>query len=175
MIVPVDRSREGAPRQDTIGYAAFVTRRRGDPDFARWFDRLAEDISAARRTEPGGHDQRLVALQRALIDLIEFLDPDCERLPKAERPKLPLRSSLSRAARASRSRERAHRLDELRRLVDLEVDADHADAHREPVQRVVARAVLAAARRRARVRLSRIHGQRSASAAAGAWIVMRAL
>lgn len=95
MIEPVDEPDEGAPRCDTIGYAAFVARRRSDPDFARWFDRLADDI-ALLGTEPGGHTDRLVALQRALIDLMAFLDPDCERLPASERSKLPLPGEKSK-------------------------------------------------------------------------------
>ncbi len=89
MIVPVADPADGSPRQETMGYAAFVTRRRDDEDFARWFARLAEDIERMSQ-DPGRHDQRLVALQRALVDLIEFLDPQCERLPKDERAKLPL-------------------------------------------------------------------------------------
>ena len=88
MIVPVEDRSEGGARQETLGYAAFVRRRRDDPDFARWFQRLADDIALLAR-EPGRHTDRLVALQHALIDVIDFLDPKGERLPKSVRHKLP--------------------------------------------------------------------------------------
>jgi hypothetical protein len=81
----------GTSRQETIGYAEFVMRRRDDPDFARWFARLGDDVALLAR-EPGKHVGRLVALQHALIELIDFLDPDCERLPRSERAKLPQRA-----------------------------------------------------------------------------------
>ena len=88
MIEPAEDAAGGAARLQTIGYAEFVKRRRDDKDFARWFERLAEDV-ALLAAEPARHTDRLVALQRALIDLIDCLDPGCARLPKAERGKLP--------------------------------------------------------------------------------------
>ena len=87
MIVPVESPHDGSPRLETMGYAAFVLKRRDDTDFARWFDRLGRDVALLSR-EPGRHTDPLVSLQRALIDLLDFLDPDCERLPKSERGKL---------------------------------------------------------------------------------------
>jgi hypothetical protein len=89
MIEPVAEPDETSPRQETIGYAAFVVRRREHPDFAHWFDPLADDIALLAR-EPDRHLGRLIALQHALVDLMEFLDPDCVRLPASERTKLPL-------------------------------------------------------------------------------------
>jgi len=88
MTVPVDDPDEDAPRLETLGYTAFVVRRRDDPDFARWFERLADDIALLAR-EPDAGTRRIVGLQHALVDLMEFLDPDCERLPASERTKLP--------------------------------------------------------------------------------------
>jgi hypothetical protein len=44
-----------------------------DPEFAKWFDRLHNDmdqIASAKYEE----QSRLIALQNRLIDLIEFLD-----------------------------------------------------------------------------------------------------
>lgn len=79
---------DGTSRQQTIGYAEFVARRRADAQFSRWFERLEQDIALLAR-EPGHHHDRLIALQRALIDMIDCLDPEYERLPKAERGKLP--------------------------------------------------------------------------------------
>lgn len=65
-----------------IGYATFVTRLDADEAFARWFRRLGTEISELAQPEPGYLD-RPVALQRALIDVIDALDPDGIRLPKA--------------------------------------------------------------------------------------------
>lgn len=70
-----------------MGYAAFVLRLRDDPDFARWFQRLAADIELLSRES--ARTDRLAMLQRAHIDLIDFLDPKCERLPQSQRKKLP--------------------------------------------------------------------------------------
>lgn len=89
MVMPVEDRSEGGPRQETIGYSEFVRRRRDDPDFARWFHRLADDTALLAR-EPGRHVDRLVALQHALIDIIDFLDPQGERLPKSALRRLEL-------------------------------------------------------------------------------------
>lgn len=90
MIVAVEDRGEDGPRQETLGYAAFVRRRRDDPDFARWFDRLADDVALMAR-EPGRHVDRLVALQHALIDVLDFIDPGGDRMPMSERRKLEAR------------------------------------------------------------------------------------
>jgi hypothetical protein len=73
-------------RQECLGYAAF-TRRLQDPEFASWFAGLREDLDLIAR-EPGHHEERLRALQGALIDLIEFLDPSGGRLPLRDLRKL---------------------------------------------------------------------------------------
>jgi len=65
-----------------IGYATFVTRLDADTAFSRWFRRLGTEISQLAQPEPGYLD-RPVALQRALIDVIDILDPDGIRLPRA--------------------------------------------------------------------------------------------
>lgn len=70
----------GTPRE-CLGYAAFVERRR-DPEFSRWFAKLEADVELLGR-EPGAHQSRLARLQHALIDLIEFLDPDRQYFPAA--------------------------------------------------------------------------------------------
>jgi hypothetical protein len=72
--------------RETMGYASFVARRQ-DPLFARWFAKLETDV---RRLgdEPGRHHERLIRLQNALIDLVDFLDPDYRRFPPNRRTKL---------------------------------------------------------------------------------------
>ena len=66
----------GSPRDggaECLGFATF-TRCLRDPEFASWFDALREDIDLIAR-ERGRHEDRLRMLQGALVDLIEFLDP----------------------------------------------------------------------------------------------------
>jgi hypothetical protein len=64
-----------------IGYAAFVSRLESDPAFERWFRRLRTEIGSLAEARPGLVD-RLIALQRALVDVIDVLDPQGIRLPK---------------------------------------------------------------------------------------------
>jgi hypothetical protein len=64
-----------AARAQCIGYASFIAKLE-EPGFARWFDRIGDAIAAL----PGQRPERLVHVQNALIDLIDFLDPDSERL-----------------------------------------------------------------------------------------------
>ena len=73
--------------RECIGYAAFVTRR-DDPEFARWFTKLGEDVELLA-TQPAGHHERAASIQRALIDLIDFLDPAHQYFPDSRRLKLP--------------------------------------------------------------------------------------
>ena len=75
-------------RNDCLGYAAFVQRRK-DPDFSRWFQRLGQDLELLAR-EPAAHLERVVLLQRALVDVLEILDERCARYPRSLRTKLEL-------------------------------------------------------------------------------------
>lgn len=77
---------DGKVRLECIGYAEFVTRLR-EPDFARWFARLRTDIDAMADASPA-ELERLVALQNALVDVVEFLDREHTRLPAGDRRKL---------------------------------------------------------------------------------------
>jgi len=55
-----------------IGFAAFVATRK--PAIDHWLDPLRDDIKRmAAQLQP--FEDRLVALQHAMIDLLEFLDP----------------------------------------------------------------------------------------------------
>jgi hypothetical protein len=73
-------------RSEVMGYASFVARRQ-DASFSRWFDRLADDIDTLAK-DSGAHDERLIQLQRALVDLIDFLDPDATRFPRERRTRI---------------------------------------------------------------------------------------
>jgi hypothetical protein len=66
------------PRWDCLGYAAFV-KALEDEDTARWFTTLLEDVD---RLANGldEHRKRLVALQHALLTLINLLDPGGDRV-----------------------------------------------------------------------------------------------
>jgi hypothetical protein len=75
---------------DCLGYAAF-TRALEDTKFSDWFATLREDIDLVAR-EPRRHDSRLRAVQNALVDLIEFLDPAHARVLAADLRKLPLQT-----------------------------------------------------------------------------------
>jgi hypothetical protein len=66
------------PRWDCLGYAAFV-KALEDKDTARWFATLLADLD---RLADGldEHRGRLVALQHALLELINLLDPGGDRV-----------------------------------------------------------------------------------------------
>ncbi|PTH87716.1 hypothetical protein C9J60_12385 [Streptomyces sp. A244] len=70
-------------KDDCMGYAEFCERLESDPEFANWFVRLSNSITELA-VLPGRHP-RLVDLQVALMDLIDFLDPEQERFPQKRR------------------------------------------------------------------------------------------
>ncbi|MFE3150685.1 MULTISPECIES: hypothetical protein [unclassified Streptomyces] len=71
-----------------LGYAEFCRRLDTDADFAGWFEPLSDGIrELASSTRP---HPRLVQLQIALMDLIDFLDPDADRFPDHRRSRLSL-------------------------------------------------------------------------------------
>lgn len=76
MIDPVERA--GGVSQ-CIGYAAFRARL-NDADFAPWFSQLLQDVDRLAAEEPADHG-RLIALQHALLNLIDFLDDPPTRYP----------------------------------------------------------------------------------------------
>jgi hypothetical protein len=73
-------------RHECLGYATFADRL-GDPEFARWFAGLTTDVAALAARDDAKED-RLVGLQHALIDLIDFLDPERTRVPEQRRRKI---------------------------------------------------------------------------------------
>jgi hypothetical protein len=81
-------SRDG-DRLEIIGYAKFLSAQQ-DPQFDRWFGHLRDDIATLAREPNGGHDERLRALQGALVELIDLLDPEAVRVEASERRRLPV-------------------------------------------------------------------------------------
>jgi hypothetical protein len=81
-------SANGARAHESLGYAEFV-KRRAQPDFNRWFQKLEGDLKLLA-AEPREHLTRPVLLQNALIDILEIMDPDCSRFPTERRARLDL-------------------------------------------------------------------------------------
>jgi len=77
---------EGGRPNETRGYASFVMQRQ-QPDFARWFQKLEADVELLAR-EPAAHLERPILLQHALIDVLDVLDPDCNRFASERRTRL---------------------------------------------------------------------------------------
>lgn len=85
-----------AGQRQCIGFATFVDKRaRGE--FAPWFDTLAGDVDLLAR-DVRAHADRLVDLQHALVDLVDFLDPDHQRFSARGRSRIELRGGPAVAA-----------------------------------------------------------------------------
>jgi hypothetical protein len=63
-----------ARRWDCMGYATFVERLE-EPEVSKWFEHLSKDMGELQR-DLGSHDQRLIALQHSLVDLVCLMDPE---------------------------------------------------------------------------------------------------
>jgi hypothetical protein len=88
-IMVVDRVVDGQTRSDSMGFACFKHTISVDAEFAGWFDGLRRNL-ATLAIGPEVH-VRAILLQRALIDLIDFLDVDRVRFPDPnERGRIPL-------------------------------------------------------------------------------------
>ena len=61
----------GARTVNVMGYAAFEKRYHSDPEFEKWF----VPVTAGMSLVSTGDNRRLVAIQRALVALIDRLDP----------------------------------------------------------------------------------------------------
>jgi hypothetical protein len=85
MMTPTDAA--DAARHECLGYVRFCDQLDQEPNFADWFARLRSDLDDLATPDRGRH-LRLIDMQNALIDLIEFLDPDQERLPAKYRDRL---------------------------------------------------------------------------------------
>ncbi len=76
---------------ECIGFATFVQRLK-EPEFSQWLVKLQQDIekiaNSENRFDTERYEQRLIKLQHALIDLIDFLDENCIRFPLEIRRKI---------------------------------------------------------------------------------------
>jgi hypothetical protein len=75
MISRLESADRTGPRHECLGYASFVAKQ-DEPSFAQWFERLG----TALQELPGRNSERLTEVQSSLIDVIDFLDPKCDRL-----------------------------------------------------------------------------------------------
>lgn len=91
MLVTVEVQDMIGRRHECMGYAAFVVAYES-PTFGKWFTRLGEAIDQLR--DKKYRPERLVWVQRTLIDLIDLLDPDHERFER-HRGRLPVSESPS--------------------------------------------------------------------------------
>jgi len=71
-----------AERSQCIGYAQFIKQLK-NPEFAIWFENLNNDIEKIA-TKDDSDKSRLMSLQKTVMSLIEFLDPDGIRWPKEQ-------------------------------------------------------------------------------------------
>jgi hypothetical protein len=79
MLVDVPHPVSDVPRWECLGYAAFVDKLAGDEKYRTWFGPLADGVNVL--SESSEFPPRLTAIQHALVDLMDVLDPKSERLP----------------------------------------------------------------------------------------------
>ena len=81
------RAAPGKAREwDCMGYASFVERI-PRPEVGKWFALLKDDMMRLK-AELDRHDERLVALQHSLIDLVCLIDPDGGHITMNQRERL---------------------------------------------------------------------------------------
>jgi hypothetical protein len=76
-----ERNRGEGTFFDCIGFAEF-SHRIANCEFSAWFETLTDSIEAAATSRDPDYS-RLILVQHNLIDLIDFLDPGCVRIPKS--------------------------------------------------------------------------------------------
>jgi hypothetical protein len=85
-IMTIPRTNGDAIGYDCIGYATFV-KKMADPEFANWFAKLSVDIDVMANS-PQIAGKRTILIHSRLIDLIDFLDPHCVRVPPKNRTRI---------------------------------------------------------------------------------------
>jgi hypothetical protein len=86
MLLPTKPSSSEVPRWECKGYAQFILDRE-QARVQRWFSRLEDDVTVlAKDLEP--HLDRLTRLQRELLEVVDVLDPDGDRVPMSHRERL---------------------------------------------------------------------------------------
>ena len=83
MISPLPSAEETT--YECIGYASFV-KKMSEEEFSQWFSKLQDDV--AKLAEEKADMERLILLHHRLIDLIDFLDPKCIRVPPKYRTRI---------------------------------------------------------------------------------------
>jgi outer membrane murein-binding lipoprotein Lpp len=69
----------------SIGFAAFTSSR--DPAIDQWLNSVRDDIKATS-SDIARSKERLTMMQHSLVDLLDFLDPECIRFPRDNRRKV---------------------------------------------------------------------------------------
>jgi hypothetical protein len=72
-------ARNGNEKLECVGFAAF-TKRLAEPDVARWFAKLREDLNRLCERSTVSSN-RIALIQGSLIDLLDCLDPNSIRVP----------------------------------------------------------------------------------------------
>jgi hypothetical protein len=72
---------------ECIGFAEFSAKL-ANPVFAVWFSKLNADIESLALDDGNGQGRRLIKLQNALIDLLDFLDPQKVRISQESRRRI---------------------------------------------------------------------------------------
>ena len=85
-IMMMPRSTERSIGYECVGYATFMEKMK-DSEFNRWFVKFRNDLEAMVQKPEAGRD-RLVLIHSKLIDLIDFFDPHCVRIPPKYRTRL---------------------------------------------------------------------------------------
>jgi hypothetical protein len=136
MIVETEES-DGSKRTVCLSFLQFV-QRRSDAAFERWFEPLRDDLKAISNTEDY---ERLIRVQRALVGVIDMLDPDRIGYPQLDtRGKLPLpvqelaRSERDRGKRVARFAARASEYGYSEDTFPLDLLTAWAKAHRLRVE-----------------------------------------
>ncbi len=83
----------GASRHYTVSYGDFHARLDQEPSFRYWFEEIERDIASLCKGQPWVGESpfplnrwtRVLLLQQLLIELMDLLDPDCNRIPLSDR------------------------------------------------------------------------------------------
>jgi hypothetical protein len=85
-IMMIKRSIDRSIGYECIGYATFM-KRMSNPEFSRWFVKLKDSLETMVN-EPEAGRERIVLIHSKVIDLIDFLDPHCLRVPPRYRTRI---------------------------------------------------------------------------------------
>jgi hypothetical protein len=79
----VERESRGEIRSDCLGYATFTSKLEGKDDlvFRRWFGTLSRDLEGLATSRAAS--RRIIEVQHALVDLLQFLDETGAAPPRA--------------------------------------------------------------------------------------------